>query len=68
MATEKAIDVTPRPQGGDLLMWTEYVMMGTIAVDHHAEHPTCYATHMEYAKIPVEEGAEGVGMAPRLDS
>lgn len=68
MDAERQVQVTERPHNGDLILWMECVVAGTIRVHHHAENPRCTYDTMEYVKIPVDENAEGIGQKPRLAS
>lgn len=68
MGAEREISVPARPENGDLILWLEHVVGGTILVYHRAEKPNCQAVEMEYVKIPVDEDAEGLGMKPHMSS
>jgi hypothetical protein len=61
MAAEASVEVPDRPAGGDLMLWMN-VVQGTLGLDHSARSPRCLAAEMEYVKIPVDDGADGIGM------
>lgn len=61
MKEEATIDVPDRRPGSDLMVWMEAVQH-CIYVDHKGLSPLCMTTAMQYAKIPFEEGGEGVGI------
>jgi hypothetical protein len=65
MVGERTIEVPIRPPGSDLMLWMR-VVESVIAMDHAATSPRCSADTMEYAKIPLADGAEGVGEQPSL--
>lgn len=65
---EHEIEVTERPEGGDLVLWMQYVVSGTICVHHNVINPNCISLTMEYVKIPMDESAEGIGQKPHLSS
>lgn len=67
MDAEVSIEVPTRPAQGDLMLWMD-VVRASIALDHQARAPRCTADVMEYAKIPVDEDAPGIGMKPPLSS
>lgn len=64
MAAEAEIEVMGRPAGGDILDWMQGVVQPSISVDHRARSPHCRAAALEYAKIPLDEAAPGIGMVP----
>ena len=64
MEAEAEIEVMDRPNGGDILDWMRGVVQPSIGVDHRARSPRCQAQALEYAKIPLDEAAPGIGMAP----
>lgn len=64
MAVEAEIEVMDRPARGDLLDWMQNAVQPSIGVDHRARSPHCRAAALEYAKIPLDEAAPGIGMAP----
>ena len=66
MQHEAEVEVPERPPGSDLMIWMG-VMRSTLGMDHAYRSPGCIATELEYAKIPVAEGAEGIGEKPRLN-
>jgi hypothetical protein len=61
MSKEATVVVPDRHPKGDLMEWMELVQH-CIGVDHRARSPICVATAMEYAKIPFDEAAPGLGM------
>lgn len=67
MPGEKSVEVPARPPGSDILIWMG-VVQNTLSMVHAAHSPKCTAKALEYAKIPVEEGAEGIGEHRRLQS
>ena len=66
MAGEATVQVLERPTGSDLLLWMG-VVQATIGMDHGARNPKCRSETMEYAKIPVDENAGGIGEKPQLN-
>lgn len=67
MEADVEIEVSSRPDGGDLMLWMN-VVQHTIALDHATRSPRCQATAMEFAKISVDEDAPGIGIKRRLSS
>ena len=67
MMFERNVDVRSRPHGADLSIWMALVT-AEITLDHSVFSPTCQSETLEYAKIPFEDGSEGIGEKPRLAS
>lgn len=63
MKAEAVIDVPDRRPEGELMEWMGLVQHA-IAVDHKALSPRCMAVAMEYAKIPLEDETQGIGVKP----
>lgn len=61
MKHETSIDVPDRRPNTDLMDWMELVQY-CMTVDHHWLAPLCRAEGIEYAKIPMDEDAPGIGM------
>lgn len=61
MAAEASVEVPERKALEDVVYWVEQVAGRAISDDHRRRSPTCSRVKMEYAKIPLEEGAPGVG-------
>jgi hypothetical protein len=59
MSAEASVTVPDRLPGSDIMQWMTAVQ-NRIGYDHAARSPLCRASKMEYAKIPVEDGA-GIG-------
>lgn len=66
MAKETKVVVPDRRPGTDLLVWMETVTH-CIGYDHRAASPRCPRTEMEYAKIPLAEGANEIGVPLRAN-
>lgn len=68
MDAERQIEVMDRPEDGDLILWMNLVVGGSISCDHTARCPRCPSETMEYVKIPVDENADGIGMKRKMSS
>lgn len=66
LRAEAEVEVPQRPHGGELMLWMG-VLTAMIAMDHGTRSPRCRSVVMEYVKIPVTEGADCLGEAPRLN-
>jgi hypothetical protein len=66
MPAEAELEVADRPKDADLLIWMGLVQ-ATIGLDHNVRSPRCIATEMEYAKIPYDEHAPGIGVKRDLN-
>ncbi len=66
MAAERLITVPARRPGEDLGFWMAHVVQASIYIVHRTVHPTCDAVDMEYAKIPMMDGAPMLGGLPPL--
>lgn len=67
MGAEAEIDVPFRRAGEDVVDWMQNCVQLAIYLDHRTRAPSCVATAMEYAKIPVDERADGIGGPPTLN-
>lgn len=67
MKNEVELVIPDRRANGDLGDWM-HMMATCISTDHRAMNPICMRTEMEYAKIPMADNSQGVGMASKLDS
>lgn len=68
MSAEALVEVEPRTEDQDVVLWVECFVAAAISADHTARSPGCISKTMTYVKIPVPENVPFVGGTPRLHS